>query len=145
AEVREMTAPAPAARKNATSRATAAFLSLVRDMDCITPSARAATFTGTTPAAAARPAASRLAALTVEHATEGGTKAEAASCDSTAARVPPDNDRPCRSNRLASMALALARRLPTVPSGRPSWRAASLRDLPAKSHRTIGRRYLSGR
>ena len=49
------------------------------------------------------------------------------------------------ASRFASIARAVASRLATVPSGKPKCRAASLRVLPSRSHRTMTARYLSGR
>src|SRR5215475_5771965 len=109
-----------------------------------TPSVRAATLPETAPVAAACPAEKRLAALIVEDTTGLGTPADATFCDNTAANAPPDTARPCRASRFASIALALANCPATVPSGQPSCRAASLRVLPSRSHRTMAARYLSG-
>ena len=105
-------------------------------MAFITPSVRAATWAEIRPDAAC-PAATRVTALIVEDTTEVGTHADAAFWDSTAANAPPDTARPCRASRFASIALALASRLATVPSGQPSCRAASLAVLPSRSHRTM--------
>ena len=59
---------------------------------------------------------------------------------------PPSQLNPNLSSDVDSVfALALAKRPATVPSGQPSWRAASLRPLPSRSHRTTTARYLSGR
>ena len=79
--------------KPRTSTTARTVLSLVNNMAFITPSVRAATLTEIAPAAAF-PAASRLAALIVEDATEAGTPADAACCDSTAAKAPPEIARP---------------------------------------------------
>ena len=66
------------------------------------------------------------------------------------ATAPPPATRPtapARAGRAASPAspAPVASRPATVPSGRPSCRAASLRVLPSRSHRTMTARYLSGR
>ena len=81
---------APAAAKPRTSTTARTVLSLVNNIAFITPSVRAATWTEIVPVAAAFPAASRLAALIVEDATEAGTAADAACWDSTAANAPHD-------------------------------------------------------
>ena len=63
--------------------------------------------------------------------------ADATCFASTAPKIPPAKVTPCRVSRFASIALALASLLPTVPSGRPSCRATSLRVLPSRSDKTI--------
>ena len=57
--------------------------------------------------------------------------------DNTAATDPPENTTPRRVSRFASIPLALARRLATLPSGMASCRAASLRVMPPRSHRMM--------
>jgi hypothetical protein len=109
-----------------------------------TPFVRTATFTEITPAAAC-PAAKPFAVLIVEDTTEVGTNADAALCASSAANAPPDKATPRPVSRFVSITLAVASRLATIPSGIPSCRAASLRVLLSKSHRTMTARYLSGR
>src|SRR5262249_46409036 len=99
-----------------------------------TPSVRAATWAETTPAA--RPAASKLAALIVDATSAGGADADADPADNTSATELPDNTTPRRPSRLHNTALALASRLASLPSGIPSCRAASLRVMPPRSHRT---------
>ena len=49
-----------------------------------------------------------------------GTVADACDGNNSADNVAPDMARPCRASRLANIPLALAKRLPTVPSGQPS-------------------------
>jgi hypothetical protein len=56
--------------------------------------------------------------LIVEEATQVGTLADAPFCEITVASVAPDTVTPCRASRRASMVLAVASRLATVPSGR---------------------------
>src|SRR5713226_3660541 len=101
-----------------------------------TPSVRAATLAEITPVAAALPAANRLAALIVDATRAGGADADADPADHTAAIDPPENTVPRWVSRFASITLALASRLATLPSGMPSCRAASLRVMPSRSHRT---------
>ena len=73
-----------------------------------------------------------------------GTPADAAVCKSVAANDPPETASPCRAIRLASKSRARASRLATVPSGHASCRAASLRVLPSRSHKTMRTRDCSG-
>src|SRR5262249_51036491 len=91
------------------------------------------------------PAANRLADLIVEDTTDPGAQPDAAFCESTTASAALDRVTPRRVRRFASIALALAQRPATGPPGQPSWRAASFRPLPSRSHRTTTARYLSGR
>src|SRR4051794_38615425 len=99
-------------------------------MACTTLSVRAATLAEITPAA--RPAASRLAALTVDATRAGGADADADPADTAAATDPAEGTTPRRVSRFASNALALASRLATLPSGTPSCRAASRRVRPPR-------------
>jgi hypothetical protein len=111
-----------------------------------TPSVRAVTFAEIAPEAAACPAAYRFAALIVEDSTAVGTPADGTCGGSTAANAPtPDTATPRRVRRFASIVLALANHPATVPSGTPSCRAACVRVLPSRSHRTMTARYLWGR
>jgi hypothetical protein len=64
--------------------------------------------------------------LTVECVSESGTLADADPWDTTTTSDPIESDTPRRDKRLASIALALDRRLDTVPTGHPSWFATSL-------------------
>src|SRR5262249_22888902 len=105
------------------------------NMAFTTPSVRAATLAVTPPAA--RPAASRLAALIVDATSAGGADADDDPADNTAATDPPENTMPRRVSRFATITLALPSRLATLPSGRPSCWAASLRVMPSRSHRTM--------
>ena len=109
------------------------------DMAIITPSVSAATLAEITPVAAARPAESRVAALIVDATRAGGAAPDADPDASTAATDPPENT-PRRASRFASIARARARRLATLPSGMASWRAASLRVRPSRSHSTTAAR-----
>jgi hypothetical protein len=79
----------------------------------------------------------RLAALIVDATRASGADADADPTDKTAATEPPDKTMPRWVSRFASNALALASRLATLPSGMPSCRAASLRVIPSRSHRTM--------
>src|SRR5207302_3036916 len=97
------------------------------------------------PALTACPAAKRLAALIVEDTIKIDMDAEATFSDSIAAKAPADTTSPFRVNRFANIDLATASRLATVPSGKFSCRATSLRVLPSRSHKTITARYLAGR
>jgi hypothetical protein len=93
---------------------------LLSTMAFTTPSVKAAIWTGITPAAAAFPAALRLAALMVDDTSAVGMHADAGFGTSPTPRDPPDSKTPCLASRFVSIALARASRLATVPSGRPS-------------------------
>src|SRR5262249_8578319 len=110
------------------------LLILVTNMACTIPSVRAATLAETTPAA--RPAASRLAALIVDATKAGAADGDADPAATTAATDPPESTTPRWVSRFASNTLALASRLATLPSGMPSCRAASLRVMPSRAHST---------
>jgi hypothetical protein len=139
--VRQASAVAPAAtKKPSTSTTATAALSLLIDMAPSTPSVRAAASAEIAPAAACRPAATRVAALIVCDTTETGTAADATFCANVAANAPPDRTTPRRASRFASTALALVSRPANVPSGQPRWRAASLRVRPSRSHSTTAAR-----
>src|SRR5262249_43003372 len=86
---------APEAKSPAITSAAEAPFNLVRNMVFNPPSVSAATLTEITPAAAARPAANRPAALMVHATTEVGAEADATFCASTAASDAPDTARPC--------------------------------------------------
>src|SRR5439155_16530704 len=135
--------PPPSATTATAATTAATTFSLHSNIAFNAPFAKAATLAGTTPAAG--PAAKTLAALIVEDTTEGGTLADAALWDSTAATAPPDTTNPCRARPFANRTLPRASRAASVPSGQPSCRAAFLRVLPSRSQRTIATRYLSGR
>ena len=75
--------------------------------------------------------------MIVDATRAGGADADADPADNTAATDPPENTTPRRVSRFASITLALASRLATLPSGMPSCRAASLRVMPSRSHRTM--------
>ena len=94
----------------------------------------------------ALPAANNGAALTVFPNSDAGTDAAAAFCDSNfPAAMPIDGAMPWRASRFANNFRAAASRLESVPSGIFSRLATSLRVRPCKSHKTTGRRYLSGK
>src|SRR4051795_6036977 len=94
-----------------------------------TPSVRAAALTEITPVVAG-PVAVRVATLIVFDTTDAGKPADATFCERPAVNAPPDSVTPRWTSRFASIALALASRPATVPSGTPSWQAASFRLLP---------------
>ncbi len=122
-----------------------ATLSLPSSMIFRTSPVRAITSAETTPAVTAPSGAIGLAARAMGSINRGGMPADADSRASSTASDPTERDTPGRASRFASIDLALDRRLDTVPIGQPSWLAASLRDLPSSSHRTMGMRYFSGR
>jgi hypothetical protein len=115
-----------------TTRPTA-ILSLFTVIVLSTPWVRAETLAETTPDVC--PAASKLAALHVDVTNANGADADADPADSIVAAEPVSTTPRCLS-RFASMALALASRLATLPSGMPSCRAASFRVMPSRSHKT---------
>src|SRR6266851_3653640 len=78
-------------------------LILVANIVFNTPSVRTATLAVTTPAAAICPAAHKPAALIALEIIVGGTQADAAFLDTTAAKAAPVIANPCRVNRLASI------------------------------------------
>src|SRR5260370_40165579 len=126
--------------KNATTAILIFVIIMVRN----TPWVRAITLADIN-AAAPLPAAIRRAALTVFASRDGGTQAEARFCPKAPARTAPEIVKPRRVSRLASIPRARANRPESVPGNQPSCRAASCRDLPSKSHKTMGTRYLLGR
>ena len=93
-----------------------------------------------TAVAASGPTASRLAAFSVDATSAGGADADADPADNAAGTDQPEDTTPRRVSRFARSALALASRLATLPSGMPSFRAASLRVIPFRSHRTTAPR-----
>ena len=133
----DASAVTPAASTHVTRASATTPRTFAINMARITPSVRAATLAGITPGAAACPAATRVTALIVFDTTATGAPADATFCASTAAIAPPDSTTPRRASRFASITRARASRLATLPSGMPSCRAASLRVMPSRSHRTI--------
>src|SRR5229473_8503222 len=125
-------------------KATATTLIFVIIMVRKTPWVRAITLADIN-AAAPLPAAIMREILTVLAKRDGGTHAEARFCPKATAKTAPEIVRPRRVSRLASIPRALANRPESVPGNQPSCRAASCRDLPSKSHKTMGTRYLLGR
>ena len=125
---------APIARNPRTSTTATAALSLLTSMAFSTPSVRAATLTGIT----ACPCRTQACGLD-----RGRHHRGRHACRRDVLRqAPPPTPRPTRRrraavSRFASISLALASRLATVPSGQPNWRATSLRVRPSRSHRTM--------
>ena len=140
AVVLEISPPAPRAAIPRTRNTAIALLILVSNMDFTTPSVKAMTLAERRTLAAAPSAADKHAAVTVATTRSAGTQAEAAPSNATVTRAP---GKPRRASRFASMLLPRARRLATVPSAQPSWRATSLRVFPSRSHRTTAARYFS--
>ncbi len=109
---------------------TEAIVNFCNNMLFNTPFVRAATLTEITPASAAGLAANWLAAWTVDMVNEGGTQADAAFGTNAKTAMPPESAMPGRASLFANKALAFTSRVATVPSGQPSWKAASLRVFP---------------
>src|SRR5262249_7067374 len=118
------------------------LLIYARNLARTAPLVRTATGVAT---AAKSPAATHTAAFAVATTSGAATCADAAPWDSAAARAPPERATPRRDSRSASSLRPAARRRERVPSGSFSWRAASRRDCPCRSHSTPGPRNFSGR
>ncbi len=124
--------------------ATARPLSFATSMVLRTPSESEAA-EAEKPAAAMGPAATSVAASTVDSNRWSGTIADLASRTTRAESAATGSETPREARRSRSRALARASRLESVPSGMPSRRAASGRGTPSSSQRTTGPRCRAGR
>ena len=115
--------PAPVARVTA-ARVIPIHLSLVMIIPLNIPLASIVADSETTPLVKDAPVAKRLATRAVSSANAVGTVACAASEKSTVPRAPAEI-RPRRANRSRSRCRPRARRLLSVPTGHPTWRAAA--------------------
>src|SRR5262249_43202906 len=124
-------AATPRVTRPTASTANTAILHLLANMVFNAPSARVAAGAAIAPAPAARPAPKSRAFLIVVSNNRLGTAAAAFSA-SARAKVLPDRTTPRRVKQARNNSRARANRLLTVPGGQPSWRAASVLDLPSR-------------
>ncbi len=135
ASARKVVSPPPQPMVKNSTRIPSLFSNSTRIITLV----RVATSAEITPVVAV-PAPSALAALTVAETTENGKLAGAEQRTNRAGSDALESDRSRRDRRSPRIVLARDRRPETVPTGQPSWSAASWWVLPSISQSRTGSR-----